>query len=122
MAQNNQGNFTRSLPLPRGFAGTRPEQWKDFAYKLKAYLNMQEPDFNNYMDLAAASAEPVTDQSHVLEQEGGRVPDEKGHQDVEATEVPTHYTLQRSSTHDHSVDCHGERIRSMASIMQTLLP
>ena len=69
MAQNNQGNFAGSRPLPLGFDGTRPEQCKDFAYKLKAYLNMQEPGFNNYMDLAAASAVPVTDQRHVLEQD-----------------------------------------------------
>ena len=79
MAQNNHGNFARSLPLPRGFDGTRPEQWNDFSYKLKAYLNMPESDFTNYMNLAAASVEPVTDQRHVLEQEGGgRVPDERG--------------------------------------------
>ena len=38
---------------------------------------MQEHDLTSYMNLAAASVEPVTDQRHVLEQEGlGRVPDE----------------------------------------------
>ena len=75
---NNQGNFARSLPLPRGFDGTRPDQWKDFAYKLKAYLNMQGPDFTNYMNLAAGSAEPVTGERHILEQDGRQVADERG--------------------------------------------
>ena len=43
---------TRSLPLPKGFDGTRPELWKEFSAKLKAYLDVQEPDFSNYMDAA----------------------------------------------------------------------
>ena len=78
MAHVNQGNFANALPLPRGFDGTRPEQWKDFAYKLKAYLNMQEHDFSNYMNLASASAGPVTDERHVLEHDGRQVADERG--------------------------------------------
>ena len=78
MANLNHGNFATALPLPRGFGGTRPEQWKDFAYKLKAYMNMQEHDFTNYMNLAAASVEPVTDERHILEQDGRQTADERG--------------------------------------------
>ena len=75
MANPHQGSFARSLPLPRGFDGTRPDQWKDFVYKLKAYLNMQEHDFTNYMNLAAASVEQVTDERHILEQDGRQIAD-----------------------------------------------
>ena len=38
---------------------------------------MIEPDFSNCMNYAAASVDPVTDQCHVLEQAGVRVPDER---------------------------------------------
>ena len=76
MAQPN--NFARELPLPRDFDGTRMELWKDFSYELRAYLNMLEPDFTNYMNRAADSADPVTDQRYVLEQDGARIPDERG--------------------------------------------
>ena len=75
MAQNN---FPRALPLPRGFDGHRPEHWKDFDYKLKAYLNMQEPDFSNYLNIAAASLVPVTDERLLLERDGERIPGERG--------------------------------------------
>ena len=64
MAQNS---FSRALPLPRGFDGSRPELWKDFDYKRKAYLNMQEPDFSSYMNIAAASLVQVTDERLLLE-------------------------------------------------------
>ena len=80
-----QKNFPRSLPLPRGFDGHRPEHWKDFDYKLKAYLNMQEPDFSNYLNIAAASLVPVTDERLLLERDGERIPGERGYQDVTAT-------------------------------------
>ena len=82
MAQNN---FPRALPLPRGFDGHHPELWKDFDYKLKAYLNMQEPEFSNYMNTAAASLVPVTDERLLLERDGERILDEMGHQDATAT-------------------------------------
>ena len=36
---------------------------------------MQEHDFANYMNLAAASAEPVTDERHILEQDGRQIAD-----------------------------------------------
>ena len=68
-----QNNFARALPLPRGFDGARPELWKDFAYKLKAYLDMHENDFSIYMDGAADSAEPITDLRHTVEHHGERV-------------------------------------------------
>ena len=76
MAQNN---FSRALPLPRGFDGSRPELWwKDFDYRLKAYLNMQEPGFSSYMSIAASSLVPVTDERLLLERDGERIPDERG--------------------------------------------
>ena len=71
-------NFARELPLPRDFDGTRKEHWKNFSFELRAYLNVLEPDFVNYMSRAADSAAPVTDQRYVLEQDGARVPDERG--------------------------------------------
>ena len=63
-----ENDFVCSLPLPRAFAGARPELWEDFTFNLKAYVNMLEHDFSNYMDLASAFAEQVTDERHVLEQ------------------------------------------------------
>ena len=79
MAHNN---FPRALPLPRGFGGSRPEFWKGFGYKLKAYMNTQEPGFSNCMNIAAASLVPVTDERLLLERDGERLPDDMGHQDV----------------------------------------
>ena len=43
---------------------------------------MQEPDFSNYMSIAAASLVPVTDERLLLERDGERLPDDMGHQDV----------------------------------------
>ena len=48
----------RGLPPPKSFDGTRQEGWKDFAFKLKAYLNIQEPDFGALMDESGLSQNP----------------------------------------------------------------
>ena len=70
-------NFPGELPLPRDFDGTRLDQWKNFASELTAYCDMLELSFSNCTRRAAASPGPVTDQRHVLEQDGLRVTDER---------------------------------------------
>ena len=77
MAAQTAPNQSRVLPLPRGFDGTRPELWKDFALKLKAYLDMQEPDFSNYMNAATAVEAPLTDEVYTRDADGQRVLDER---------------------------------------------
>ena len=68
---------TRSLPLPKGFDGTRPELWKEFSVKLKAYLDIQEPDFSNYMDAATLVDAPLTDEVYTRDADGQRILDER---------------------------------------------
>ena len=60
MANPAMGNM-RSLPLPKGFDGTRPEEWKDFVLKLKSFLNMQEHDYGETMDTTSVDPHAVTD-------------------------------------------------------------
>ena len=76
-AAAGQHNYARALPAPRGFDGTRPELWKEFADKLTAYAGLQDHDFSNYMDAAARAAQPITDERHTRERQGEVVPGER---------------------------------------------
>ena len=76
-AHANFANTASRLPLPRGFDGTKPEHWPEFAFKLKAHLNMIEPDYSRLMGAATAQHLPVTDEQLTINIGGEDIPDQR---------------------------------------------
>ena len=97
-----------SLSLPRDFDGTRVELWKDLSFQLKAYLEMLEPDFVCCMNFATSPREPIADEKFCVRTRRNTARRRKTCQNVSATQVLAHQTLQRASTKDHSASRHSE--------------
>ena len=75
MSVSEPQDFARWLPLPRGFDGTRPELWTEFAFILKACMSVPEHDFSTHMDTAEISLHAITDEWQTLEHQADIVPD-----------------------------------------------
>ena len=99
MANPNMANM-RSLPLPKGFDGTRPEEWKDFVLKLKSFLNIQEHDFGEIMDFTAIDRHVIADVRFVT-RDADNTQICSSCQDVKVLEVSFDTVMQWGTTYHH---------------------
>ena len=93
MATTANPQIGRGLPPPSGFDGTKPELFEDFAFKLKSYLSLQEPNFSGIMDYAPRQTEPIIDDALVTQNaEGQLAADERQIRMSHTSNTPSYFS------------------------------